>query len=69
MFSTMVHELAHEQLHWGDRRESTSKAVRETEAEAVAYVVCRAVGPECSTRASDYTHTSRLIWLVRQWRI
>ena len=54
MFSTMVHELAHEQLHWGDRRESTSKAVRETEAEAVAYVVCRAVGLECSTRASDY---------------
>ena len=54
MFSTMVHELAHEQLHWGDRRESTNKVVRETEAEAVAYVVCRAVGLECSTRASDY---------------
>ncbi len=54
MFSTMVHELAHELLHWGDRRESTTKAIRETEAEAVAYVVCRAVGLECSTRASDY---------------
>lgn len=54
MFSTMVHELAHELLHWGDRRETTSKVVRETEAEAVAYVVCRAVGLECSTRASDY---------------
>lgn len=54
MFSTMVHELAHEQLHWGDGRESTNKVVRETEAEAVAYVVCRAVGLECSTRASDY---------------
>ena len=54
MFSTMVHELAHEQLHWGDRRDSTNKVVRETEAEAVAYVVCRAVGLECSTRASDY---------------
>ncbi len=54
MFSTMVHELAHELLHWGDRRESTTKVVRETEAESVAYVVCRAVGLECSTRASDY---------------
>jgi antirestriction protein ArdC len=54
MFSTMVHELAHELLHWGDRRESTTKAVRETEAESVAFVVCRAAGLECSTRASDY---------------
>lgn len=54
MFSTMVHELAHEMLHWGDRRESTTKVVRETEAEAVAYVVCRSVGLECSTKASDY---------------
>lgn len=54
MFSTMVHELAHELLHWGDRRESTTKEVRETEAEAVAYVVCRSVGLDCSTKASDY---------------
>ena len=54
MFSTMVHELAHELLHWGDRRESTTKVIRETEAESVAYVVCRAVGLECSTKASDY---------------
>ncbi len=53
-FSTLVHELAHELLHQGDRRKETTKAVRETEAEAVAYVVCRAVGLECSTRASDY---------------
>jgi antirestriction protein ArdC len=54
MFSTIVHELAHELLHWGDRRESTNKVVRETEAEAVAYVVCRSIGLDCSTRASDY---------------
>lgn len=53
-FSTLVHELAHELLHWGDRRESTTKVVRETEAEAVAFVVCRSIGLECSTRASDY---------------
>ncbi len=54
MFSTMVHELAHELLHWGDRRDATTKVIRETEAEAVAFVVCRATGLECSTRASDY---------------
>ncbi len=54
MFSTMVHELAHEMLHWGDQRESTTKVVRETEAEAVAYVVCRSIGLECSTKAADY---------------
>ena len=53
-FSTLIHELAHELLHRGDRRESTTKAIRETEAEAVAYVVCRTIGLECSTKASDY---------------
>ncbi len=54
MFSTMVHELAHELLHWGDRRESTTKTVRETEAEAVAFIVCKSIGLDTSTRASDY---------------
>ena len=53
-FSTTVHELAHELLHRGDRRAETSKTVRETEAEAVAYVVCRWAGVDCSTHASDY---------------
>ncbi len=53
-FSTLTHELAHELLHQGDRRQSTTKAIRETEAEAVAYVVCRSAGLECSTRAADY---------------
>lgn len=53
-FSVLVHELAHELLHRGDRRKDTTKTVRETEAEAVAYVVCRSAGLECSTAASDY---------------
>lgn len=53
-FSTLIHELAHELLHRGDRRESTTKTIRETEAEAVAYVVCRSIGLECSTKAADY---------------
>lgn len=53
-FSTTVHEFAHELLHKGDRRENTSTVVRETEAEAVAYAVCRWAGIDCSTRAADY---------------
>lgn len=35
------HELAHEILHHQPRRAATSKTVRETEAEAVAFVVCQ----------------------------
>jgi len=54
MFSTLVHELAHELLHRGVRRQETTKVIRETEAEAVAYVVTRAAGLECSTKSADY---------------
>lgn len=53
-FSVLAHELAHELLHRGDRREQTDKTIRETEAEAVAFVVTRAIGIECQTRSSDY---------------
>jgi antirestriction protein ArdC len=53
-FSTLAHELAHELLHRGDRRACTSKRVRETEAEATAFVVCQAVGLETGSAASDY---------------
>ena len=53
-FSVAVHELAHEMLHQGGRRHDTTKTVRETEAEAVAFIVCRAMGLDCSTHSSDY---------------
>jgi antirestriction protein ArdC len=53
-FSTLAHELAHELLHRGDRRATTSKRIRETEAEATAFVVCHAVGLATGTAASDY---------------
>lgn len=53
-FSTLVHELAHEFLHRGDRRAGTSKRIRETEAEATAFVVCQAIGLEMGSAASDY---------------
>ena len=52
--STLAHELAHELLHQGADQRPSSKAVLETEAEAVAWVVCRACGLDCSTRAADY---------------
>lgn len=53
-FSTMVHELAHELLHWDENHDGYTKTVRETEAESVAYVVCRSIGLDVSTRAADY---------------
>jgi len=52
--STLAHELAHELLHRGDRRVSTSRRIRETEAEATAFVVCHAIGLETGSAACDY---------------
>src|SRR5262249_29900239 len=43
-FNTLAHEAAHGILHNGDRRAETTKCVRETEAEAVAFVICEAIG-------------------------
>src|SRR5216684_1745698 len=53
-FSTLTHEIAHEMLHRGDRRTLTTKQVRETEAEAVAFVVCQSVGLQNGTSSQDY---------------
>ena len=54
-FSVLAHELAHEFLHHdGKGTKPQSKTVRETEAEAVAFVVCQAVGLEVGSAASDY---------------
>jgi DNA transposition AAA+ family ATPase len=41
-------------LHRGDRRTLTTKQVRETEAEAVAFVVCQSVGLQNGTASQDY---------------
>jgi hypothetical protein len=49
-----VHELAHEMLHKADRRTTTTKTVRETEAEAIAFVVGKAVGLQTGTASADY---------------
>ena len=53
-FSTLVHEVAHEMLHHGERRTLTTRTVRETEAEATAFVVCQAIGLDNGTSAEDY---------------
>jgi hypothetical protein len=55
-FSTLVHELAHEMLHKAERRTATTKVVRETEAEAIAFVVGKAVGLKVGTASADYIH-------------
>jgi antirestriction protein ArdC len=55
-FSTLAHELAHELLHRGERRSGTTRQIRETEAEATAFVVCLAVGLDTGSAAADYIH-------------
>ena len=55
-FATLVHELAHEMLHKAERRTTTTKIVRETEAEAIAFVVGKAVGLEAGSASADYIH-------------
>jgi antirestriction protein ArdC len=54
-FSVLVHELAHEMMH-KDLTCRPHKIVRETEAEAVAFVVCEAIGLNSLTHAADYIH-------------
>ena len=52
--AVLTHEIAHEMLHRGERRNQTSHRVRETEAEAVAFVVSTAIGLDVNTAFSDY---------------
>jgi len=55
-FSTLVHELGHEMLHKAERRTATTKVVRETEAESIAFVVGKAIGLKAGTASADYIH-------------
>ena len=55
-FRCLVHELAHCLLQHIGHRRGTSARVRETEAEAVAYVVCHAFGIDSRDRSRDYIH-------------
>ena len=54
-FTTLVHEFAHELLHRGPDRPA-SCAIRELEAEAVAFVVGTACGLNTSASSREYIH-------------
>ena len=55
-FGTLVHEASHELLHKSDRRSATTKTVRETEAEAIAFVVSQTIGLDAGKSSADYIH-------------
>jgi hypothetical protein len=46
-------------LQHSKRRTTTTKVVRETEAEAIAFVIAKAVGLEAGTASADYIHLYR----------
>jgi predicted Zn-dependent protease len=54
LLATLAHETAHALMHFSERRAETTKRIRETEAEAVAFVVCNAIGLETGTASADY---------------
>lgn len=58
-FATLVHESAHELLHREANRKEISKRQRETEAEAVAFVVCHAIGLETGNACQNYIQLYR----------
>jgi hypothetical protein len=55
-FTTLVHEVSHSLLGHATRRTTTTKAVRETEAEAIAFVVGTTIGLNTGNAAADYIH-------------
>lgn len=55
-FSVLVHELAHEILHHRTESPRPSKTFRETQAEAVAFIVAQGIGLDTGAAATDYIH-------------
>lgn len=53
-FSVLVHELAHEILHHRDGVQRPSKTLRETQAEAVAYIVAEGIGLDTANASANY---------------
>lgn len=53
-FHVLAHEIAHELLHTKEKRKTTTKEQKETEAEAVAFVVSKTIGLNTGNSASDY---------------
>ncbi len=57
--SVLAHEAAHELLHRNEKARAEGRTVRETEAEAVAFVVCQAIGLDTNSAAADYIRVYR----------
>ena len=53
-FSVLVHELAHEILHHKKGVEKPTKTLRETQAEAVAYIVAQGIGLDAGESSTNY---------------
>jgi len=53
-FSVLVHELAHEILHHKGSEARPPKTVRETQAEAVAFIVAQGIGLDAGSSSADY---------------
>jgi hypothetical protein len=66
--AVLVHEFARELLHERADDRSASKTVRETEAEAVVFIVGTAIGIRSSVDATDYVGAV-VMWLTscRPW--
>ena len=52
--SVLAHEVAHEMLHKDRDNMPKDKKIRETEAEAVSFVVCHGIGLDTNSASSDY---------------
>ena len=52
--SVLAYEMAHEMLHADKDNMPKDKKVRESEAEAVAFVVCHGIGLDVNSASSDY---------------
>ena len=53
-FRTLVHEAAHEILHWGDNRSQLSKEDKEIDADATAYIVLNHYGVGTGAESLNY---------------
>jgi hypothetical protein len=51
-----VHDLAHEMLHKAARRTTTTEVVPQIEAEAIAFVVGKAIGLEAGSASTESIH-------------
>lgn len=51
---TLIHEMAHAELHSGENKEKTDARTKEVQAESVAYTVCQHYGIETSDYSFGY---------------